>query len=1334
MITINTDISALLLHDALASSTKKLNLAIRNMTTGYKLNNARDDAAGFSVASDLNKKISSWLMLKNNAEQGLSLLNTAEEGLNNIITLLERLESLSMQAAEGVYDDLSRTAMQAEADAIIEQIYQIKESTNYNGINLYGKSTVTTALTIQSKHGLSNSNVIIPNSDKRKYLTSTIPTVNTSTINNLYSTLASQKQTPDTYSTPKNTLTTSTPDSINVATPYASGDDITGAEDFASGETKTIVIDGVSYKITNDLSYSQTVTYIKNKTTGELTLMLNSFTVQAQDDVTHNLIINGKNNKIYGGAKNDTIKDYNSICVSNKFYGGDGDDSITARSNNTSVYGEEGNDTITVSNYANCNAGNGDDILHLKGTSDYSSYSSTAGEGNDTIYIANGYRIKGGGGNDTFIVTGNQNIIDGEGGTNTCTDSGTSNILVNVDNANAQVLTLNASETKVINIGGINYTIKNNLASTNSIYYSFDSANSEVQFKFGRSIRITGDANTAHKVSLKLASSSFYGGNLNDTIKLNGGLVNTIFGQGGDDSITFSGDAMTVYGGDGNDTIKTSSLTTRSIIKTGSGNNTVNVSASYSSILSGVGNDNITVNGTQTSLYDEGGTNTLTKSNNMYCYGFGSSDNCEGGVKFAANETQTITINGKTYKITNKRGSENFLVYNYNPVTGRTLFGGLDLTIIGEKDVEHNVQVSGYAMELYGGNLADSIYDYGYNNNIHGLGGNDNILLYGMGSYGYGESGDDTLTTTSVNNVLSGNDGDDVLNINYYTNGSVNGGSGNDIYNINATCTPTDSSGNNIYNITTNNVTVTGGTGDDTFYVKGTNNTVKGAGGNDYFVVDAVGNNTIDGGTGMNYYVDNSNNTAYIINATNNPNTGVLNFTYVGEVKTFTVNGKQYTVTNTTSLATPTATNTLTYTLNPTTGLITVNGSNFTIDSDNNECVLAVRGDNNVINGSDLSDRITIESGTNNQINGKNGDDTLISDTENNSLNGDTGNDTITVNATTTKNVTGGDGNDNIILNASGNTNINTGNGSDKVTGTSGSNIVNVGSGSNNLLLTGNDNKITAGDGNNSLSVVGKNNTITTGNGGNVIGIQGNNNSVTSGSGSDIFNINGDNNNAITTGGSNTATINGNSNNYQGGNDVDTMYVRGDKNTLKGGDADDKFTVRGGNDNYIDGEAGARNTLRDRGKNTTAINIFKEAVASYKYNFKIDIGKDGSSYIKGEISCDLEDLIVDLMTEDSARDSIDNIHFVMDGLVEQLAQLGAAQVRLLSIIDLQTVTIQNLISTRSTIKDADIAKESSAYIRAQILQQATATLITVSRNLRIDSVLGIINNVSQTVY
>ena len=268
--------------------------------------------------------------------------------------------------------------------------------------------------------------------------------------------------------------------------------------------------------------------------------------------------------------------------------------------------------------------------------------------------------------------------------------------------------------------------------------------------------------------------------------------------------------------------------------------------------------------------------------------------------------------------------------------------------------------------------------------------------------------------------------------------------------------------------------------------------------------------------------------------------------------------------------------------------------------------------------------------------------------------------------------------------------------------------------------------EIKIADGNNSFKVASDNNTITAGNGKNNIGISGSGNTLTSGNSSGTVNINGDNNDVTLLDGKNNIVINGNSNTYTGGKDVDTIKISGDNNYAEGGGADDKFTVVKGHNNTVDGNDGTRNTLRDYGVDTTYSNIMKIINQPFELNIKVDIGSGDDKYISTSLNLELYDFSVDLTTPDSARTALDMIDEMLSNVSSQLVNIGAAINRLEFVLNEQNIKIENMISTRSTLRDADVAKESANYIRYQILQQAGATLMSATRNLNAQNVLGLI--------
>ena len=137
MITTNFNPSVLTTQRNLNNATNSLNTALERMSTGYKVNCAADDAAGMFVSSRLNANIRGLKQAQKNAQDGISLLNTAEGALSNMTDILNRLRDLAVQGANGVYSDSSRQAMQDESDALIDQLWQLKDSTKFNGRDIF---------------------------------------------------------------------------------------------------------------------------------------------------------------------------------------------------------------------------------------------------------------------------------------------------------------------------------------------------------------------------------------------------------------------------------------------------------------------------------------------------------------------------------------------------------------------------------------------------------------------------------------------------------------------------------------------------------------------------------------------------------------------------------------------------------------------------------------------------------------------------------------------------------------------------------------------------------------------------------------------------------------------------------------------------------------------------------------------------------------------------------------------------------------------------------------------------------------------------------------------
>ncbi len=137
---INTNLSSLIVQSSLKASTNGLNTAIECMTTGFKINHAKDNAANYSISTKLSSKISGYQIAEDNALMGLDLVETASSSLETMSNLTFRLRSLATQAQNGTYGYKSIDAINSEARSIVQELNRIKQTTEYNGINLLSSS------------------------------------------------------------------------------------------------------------------------------------------------------------------------------------------------------------------------------------------------------------------------------------------------------------------------------------------------------------------------------------------------------------------------------------------------------------------------------------------------------------------------------------------------------------------------------------------------------------------------------------------------------------------------------------------------------------------------------------------------------------------------------------------------------------------------------------------------------------------------------------------------------------------------------------------------------------------------------------------------------------------------------------------------------------------------------------------------------------------------------------------------------------------------------------------------------------------------------------------
>jgi flagellin len=135
-ITINTNISSLIAQRNFDSATNALNLSIERMTTGYKINHASDNAAGYSISNMWVTQLGSLDVASDNAATGADMLSTAEETYGLLTGHLQRVRDLTEQAANGTFGSASLRAIQAEILARLQEVDRIAANSEFNGIKL----------------------------------------------------------------------------------------------------------------------------------------------------------------------------------------------------------------------------------------------------------------------------------------------------------------------------------------------------------------------------------------------------------------------------------------------------------------------------------------------------------------------------------------------------------------------------------------------------------------------------------------------------------------------------------------------------------------------------------------------------------------------------------------------------------------------------------------------------------------------------------------------------------------------------------------------------------------------------------------------------------------------------------------------------------------------------------------------------------------------------------------------------------------------------------------------------------------------------------------------
>lgn len=133
---INFNLQAMVAHRALRNNETKLSRSTERLSSGYKINHAKDDAAGMAISKKMRMQIRGLDEAGNNAQNGISVCETADGALAEIEEMLQRMNELAIKAANGTNTTVDREAIEAESVQLRQEIDRIAGQTDFNGATL----------------------------------------------------------------------------------------------------------------------------------------------------------------------------------------------------------------------------------------------------------------------------------------------------------------------------------------------------------------------------------------------------------------------------------------------------------------------------------------------------------------------------------------------------------------------------------------------------------------------------------------------------------------------------------------------------------------------------------------------------------------------------------------------------------------------------------------------------------------------------------------------------------------------------------------------------------------------------------------------------------------------------------------------------------------------------------------------------------------------------------------------------------------------------------------------------------------------------------------------
>jgi flagellin len=150
MTVVSTNSAALRAQNGSRMANSSLQTAMERLSTGRRINSAKDDAAGLAIASTMTASIRGMGQAIRNANDGISWAQTAEGALNEVSNMLQRIRELAVQSASGTYSDDDRTNLDEEVGELKSQITNILATTEFNGTRVFNSSASGTSYSAQT--------------------------------------------------------------------------------------------------------------------------------------------------------------------------------------------------------------------------------------------------------------------------------------------------------------------------------------------------------------------------------------------------------------------------------------------------------------------------------------------------------------------------------------------------------------------------------------------------------------------------------------------------------------------------------------------------------------------------------------------------------------------------------------------------------------------------------------------------------------------------------------------------------------------------------------------------------------------------------------------------------------------------------------------------------------------------------------------------------------------------------------------------------------------------------------------------------------------------------